>query len=187
MAWVATITRSTIPATKAILRSRLIPQATPTRPDARSADRATKWRFAQDLRNLTLTSPAVNRFRKSGKDAAEWLPKRNQCWFAGKVLEVKHAYRLTVDRAEARALERVLSKCPSTAMKPKVCWATPSPADGARRNAGDEDDVLARYDDNRNGRITCKEARQHGIAPVHRSHPAYRFMSDGDGDGMVCE
>ena len=51
----------------------------------------------------------------------------------------------------------------------------------------DGDDVLARYDDNGNGRITCKEARQHGIAPVWRGHPAYRYMRDGDGDGVVCE
>ena len=26
-------------------------------------------------------------------------------------------------------------------------------------------------------------ARRHGIAPVRRSHPAYRYMRDGDGDG----
>ena len=43
------------------------------------------------------------------------------------------------------------------------------------------------YDDNANGRITCAEARRHGVAPVPRSHPAYRFMRDGDGDGVVCE
>ena len=48
-------------------------------------------------------------------------------------------------------------------------------------------DVLALYDDNRNGRITCAEARRHGIAPVPRDHPAYRYMRDGDGDGVVCE
>ena len=48
-------------------------------------------------------------------------------------------------------------------------------------------DVLSRYDHNANGRITCKEARRHGIAPVHRSHPAYRYMRDGDRDGVVCE
>ena len=95
--------------------------------------------------------------------------------------------RLTVDRAEARALERVLSKCPSTAMEPKVCRSTASSAGGAGRNTGGGDDVPARYDDNRNGRIDCKEARRHGIAPVHRSHAAYRFMRDGDGDGVVCE
>ncbi len=48
-------------------------------------------------------------------------------------------------------------------------------------------DALSRYDDNGNGRITCAEARKHGIAPVPRSHPAYRFMRDSDGDGIVCE
>ena len=47
--------------------------------------------------------------------------------------------------------------------------------------------ALALYDDNSNGRITCKEARGHGIAPVSRDHPAYRFKDDRDGDGMVCE
>lgn len=72
-----------------------------------AADRATKRRFAQDLRNLTMASPRVNRHQKSGKDAGEWLPARNQCWFAGRVLEVKRACRLTVDAREARALERV--------------------------------------------------------------------------------
>lgn len=32
-----------------------------------------------------------------------------------------------------------------------------------------------------------RAGRGHGIAPVHRSHPAYRYMRDGDGDGVVCE
>ena len=49
------------------------------------------------------------------------------------------------------------------------------------------DEVLRLWDDNGNGRITCAEARRHGIAPVHRDHPAYRFMRDADGDGVVCE
>ncbi len=50
-----------------------------------------------------------------------------------------------------------------------------------------EEDPLALYDDNGNGRITCAEARRHGIAPVHSDHPAYAYMRDGDGDGVVCE
>ena len=25
------------------------------------------------------------------------------------------------------------------------------------------------------------------VAPERRDHPAYRFMRDGDGDGVVCE
>ena len=46
---------------------------------------------------------------------------------------------------------------------------------------------VARYDDNGNGRISCAEARAHGIAPVRRGHPAYGHMRDGNGDGVVCE
>ncbi len=44
-------------------------------------------------------------------------------------------------------------------------------------------DALRLYDDNGNGSIS----RAHGIAPVERGHPAYAFMRDGDGDGVVCE
>ena len=152
-----------------------------------AADPATRKRFAKDLRNLTLASPQVNRHQKSGKDAGEWLPDRNRCWFAGRVLEVKRAYRLTVDRREAAALERIFSRCYGTEMELNSCT---SPSTGTREagaSAPAGDDALARYDDNRNGRITCKEARRHGIAPVPRSHPAYQHMRDGDGDGVVCE
>ena len=150
-------------------------------------DAAAKARFASDLRNLTLASPRVNRHEKGGKDAAEWVPDRNRCWFAARVLEVRGAYGLTIDRHEAAALDRILAGCESTALEPMVCTApSPSSSTSALGSAAG-DDALARYDDNRNGRITCKEARRHGIAPVPRSHPAYRYMRDGDGDGVVCE
>ena len=43
------------------------------------------------------------------------------------------------------------------------------------------------YDYNGNGRITCAEAQAHGIAPVRSDHPAYPYMNDADGDGIVCE
>ena len=56
-----------------------------------------------------------------------------------------------------------------------------------RPAASDLPAALARWDDNGNGRITCAEARRHGIAPVPRGHSAYRYMWDGDGDGVVCE
>ena len=129
----------------------------------------------------------MNRHQKSGKDAGEWIPDRNRCWFAGRVLEVKRAYGLTVDRREAAALERILRGCASTAMAPKVCRGTRASSGATGEAAGGGEEALARYDDNRNGKITCKEARRHGIAPVHRSHPAYGYMRDGDGDGVVCE
>ena len=54
-------------------------------------------------------------------------------------------------------------------------------------HSGDADTVLERYDSNGDGRITCSEARRQGITPVERSHPAYQYMDDRDGDGVVCE
>ena len=51
----------------------------------------------------------------------------------------------------------------------------------------DPNHPLNLYDDNGNGRISCSEARAHGIAPVYRGHPAYPYMTDRDGDGVVCE
>ena len=52
------------------------------------ADAATKRAFSQDLLNLTLASPRVNRNQKGAKDAAEWQPDANQCWFAQTVVAV---------------------------------------------------------------------------------------------------
>ena len=149
-------------------------------------DRATRARFASDLRNLTLASPRVNRHRKSAKDAAEWLPERNRCWFAARIVEVRRAYGLTIDRREAAALERILARCDTTDMEPVTCTSDAAAAGDGNEGTGSSH-ALALYDDNGNGRITCKEARQHGIAPVPRGHPAYRYMRDGDGDGVVCE
>ena len=146
-----------------------------------AAGPSVRSRFASDLLNLTLAAPEVNRCGGTGKcahDAAEWLPDMNKCWFAARVVAVKFKYSLTVDRDEAIALQRILSDCTSTdmiftdlqAIEPTVIAV-----------------ALRLYDDNRNGRITCAEARRHGIAPVPRDHPAYPYMRDGDGDGVVCE
>ena len=95
-----------------------------------AADAATKARFARDLRNLTLAAPEVNRFEKSGKDVGEWSPARNRCWFAGRIVEVRQAYGLTIDQREAAALERILARCESTELEPVVC-AVPSPTAAA--------------------------------------------------------
>lgn len=82
-----------------------------------SANAGTKKAFARDLLNLTLSDPVLNRSVKSDKDAAEYLPVSNRCWFAHTVLCVKMKYNLTVDILEAAALESVLSSCPSVAMQ----------------------------------------------------------------------
>ena len=90
------------------------------------ASAATRRQFAEDLRNLTLAAPALNRYQKHARDAAEWMPERNRCWFAQRVLDVRLAYGLTIDRAEADALERVLSSCSSTAVQCDVASGAPS-------------------------------------------------------------
>ena len=157
------------------------------------ADRATRARFSQDLLNLTLAAPEINRCDAGGKcafDAAQWLPDRNRCWFAARVVAVRKKYGLTIDPREAAALDHVLSGCASTKMvlyRQPTTTASPAASIPTTRATTAATDALGRWDDNRNGRITCAEARRHGIAPVKRGHPAYPYMRDGDGDGVVCE
>ena len=154
-----------------------------------AAGPATKAAFASDLLNLTLASPTVNRHQKSGKEAAEWMPAMNACWYVARTLEVRRKYRLTIDRREAEAVEAVLSRCDSIEMVVVPCkTAVPETPEAIAPSMPEDDvDALARWDDDRNGRLTCSEAHRHGIAPVRRGHPLYRYMRDGDGDGAVCE
>jgi len=77
--------------------------------------------FASDIENLTLASPHVNRELKGAKDASDWLPKRNRCWFASRIVSVKKKYRLSVDRDERKALMRVLKSCADTRMHKLKC------------------------------------------------------------------
>ena len=335
---------------------------------------ATRRRFAQDLHNLTLASPSLNRHQKSAKDLAEWTPAENACWFAQTVVDVKAKYKLSMDLNEASAAIQILQRCnpreqcqalgiaerlncyagiaparavteptsdegcfaadaarltgamnirseasisgakigsarpgtytvsrstpgerycwlhigsgwiaktslvsaaasasqpirqqpsagaqacfsydtayvtgrmniraeasansekvglaqPGTyavagsAQGESYCWVNidrgwiaktlrvsgtkpvssrssqPVPQAAARQTSQQQpaqpaqpapaaQSALALYDDNGNGRITCKEARNHGIAPVSRGHPAYQYMDDRDNDGVVCE
>ena len=73
--------------------------------------------------------------------------------------------------------------CASTELITFARGETPARAAPAARAP----EAIAAWDDNRNGRVSCAEARAHGIAPVTRDHPAYPFMRDGDADGVVCE
>ena len=150
-----------------------------------AATAETRRRFATDLLNLTLASPGVNRGQKGARHAAEWRPDRNQCWFADHVVGVRQKYSLTIDRREADALDRVLASCASTALVRGGGRVAERVDPGGR--SGELPAEVAQWDDNGNGRITCAEARTHGIAPVHRDDPAYPYMRDGDGDGIVCE
>ena len=136
-----------------------------------AADAATRSTFARDLLNLTLAAPEVNRCGKRGKcgkDAGEWLPARNDCWFAARVILVKRRYGLSVDRREAQALEQVLSNCSSTDLvfHDSAAWQP----DGrlSRRS----------WDDNQNGRIS----RSDGNGGACRGFTGH---SSGFHDGVV--
>lgn len=151
------------------------------------ADIAARKRFSSDLLNLTLASPTLNRQHKRAYDAAEWMPEINRCWFANRVLQVRLKYGLSIDRREAEALERILSTCTTSEIEKSDCVTKSDLPDSRPASSLEGVEALRLWDDNRNGRITCREARRHGIAPVPRGHPAYPFMHDGDGDGVVCE
>jgi len=148
------------------------------------ASSSKRRQFATDQLNLTLAAPEVNRCNVGGKcgfDPAEWMPEKNKCWFANRIVEIKTKYALSVDQAESKALDAVLSTCDSFEM---IFYPVNGHSD--TDNLGSVD-ALTLYDTNRNGRITCSEARAHGIAPVTSEHPAYEHMNDSDGDGTVCE
>ena len=86
-----------------------------------AADSATRRRFAADLANLTLASPEVNRHQKGAKDASDWLPDHNRCWFAARIVDVRRKYALTIDEREVAALEPLLTACSSTELTVPDC------------------------------------------------------------------
>ena len=78
--------------------------------------------FSGDLLNLTVAMPRENRIAKSAKDAADYIPPRNSCWFAGRVLDVKARWGLTVDADEANALIRALDGCDTRTIQQPNCF-----------------------------------------------------------------
>ena len=86
-----------------------------------AADDATRLNFSRDLDNLTLASPHLNRNQKGAKDAADWLPDRNRCWFATTIITVRRKYNLTIDQREADAIDQVLANCTSTQLERTTC------------------------------------------------------------------
>ena len=141
-----------------------------------AAGAATRQRFARDLRNLTLAGPRLNRYQKVAKDAAEWMPEKNRCWFAHRVIEVRRAYSLTIDRREAQALDAVLASCESSDMEmfPRGKTAAVS----TPRSSGEV--PCGPYKN-------CTELRKDHPRGVPKSHCAYESRMDRDKDGWACE
>lgn len=86
-----------------------------------AADDGIRSSFGRDLDNLTLASPSVNRYQKGAKDATDWLPTNNRCWFAATIVKVRLKYGLTIDSLEAAALDEVLTNCTSLELERPAC------------------------------------------------------------------
>ncbi|MCZ0940082.1 MAG: hypothetical protein OXJ55_15675 [Caldilineaceae bacterium] len=159
-----------------------------------AADTFTRLAFASDPLNLTSASPELNRDQKVDKDVAEWLPELNKRWFVSRVVSVMRRYGVLMDARKEAAALAVLESFPSFVMEivaaeeaePTAAEeVTPTPSSETEQQSGPqvEGDPLKLYSDI--GRITCAEARRHGIAPVQSDHPAYQYMRNPDGDGVV--
>ncbi len=72
--------------------------------------------FGRDHLNLTLAGAVLNQDEKIDCDAADWLPDKNRCWFAGRVVKVKALYGLAVNRSEYKALRAALEVCQPAGM-----------------------------------------------------------------------
>ncbi len=95
-------------------------------------------------------------------------------------LLIQHGYGKLMKRFPFRYRDR-FQRYERTARQAGLgLWGVVPPQDPPSRHP------LELYDDNGNGRITCAEARRHGIAPVRRGHPAYIYMHDANNDGIVC-
>ena len=102
------------------------------------------------------------------------MPPENRCRFARRVVEVPRKYKLTIDRAEADALDAILSAC------------TPDD-EFMNRTVKPGPEALDRWDADGSGQISCGELQAKGVAiPIGTSHPAWPFAKDGNCDGTAC-
>ena len=77
-----------------------------------------------DPLNITVAYPRVNRHQKSDKGTAGWLPLRNRCWFAARVVQVKRSrYGLTMDATEKAEIENVRTGCSDAETAAPACPA----------------------------------------------------------------
>lgn len=93
---------------------------------------------------MTLAGAVLNRDMKIDCDAADWLPERNKCWFAARVVKVKTLYTLTVDRAEYDALKAVLESCRSVGMQARSADKA-APEKGPTRRYGTCEELYEDY------------------------------------------
>ncbi|MFY0407181.1 excalibur calcium-binding domain-containing protein [Solicola sp. PLA-1-18] len=159
----------------------LVPLAEAYRSGAKKWTRATRKSFANDLgdrRSLNVVTAGVNR-SKGDRDPARWLPERARCAYVKDWVAVKLRWRLTVDRAEKRAIRKVARGCSNTVITYKK--ATVRKKKTGSGSGGGTSGTDPRFD-------TCGDANAAGYGNyVDGRDPEYDWYQDRDGDGVACE
>jgi hypothetical protein len=162
----------------------LVPLAEAWDSGAKRWNGATRRRYANDLRDtrtLVAVTASSNR-SKSDRDPAEWMPSLGACKYVRQWVAVKIRWRLTVDRAEKRALRRLGDHCRnSTLTVRRAVIRTASEGTSSGGGSGGAGGLDPRFD-------YCYQATAAGYGPYHRgTDPEYDWYTDGDSDGVVCE
>ena len=157
----------------------LVPLAEAWDSGARRWNAATRQRYANDLRDgrtLVAVSAGSNR-SKSDRDPAQWMPATGRCRYVKHWVAVKIRWKLTVDRAEKRALRSRASSCKNSLVRVRVAVVRKAPGKGG----GGTGKLDPRFD-------YCYQAKAAGYGPYYRGKdPEYAWYTDSDGDGVVCE
>ncbi|MEV6621048.1 HNH endonuclease family protein [Amycolatopsis sp. NPDC051106] len=108
--WVSPYDGVTVTTPGALDVDHMVPLAEAARSGTRGWSRADRERYANDPSVLVAVTTKANR-NKGDQDPARWLPAVDQCGYVARWTAVKHAYRMTVDRAERAAITAVLNHC----------------------------------------------------------------------------
>ena len=94
----------------------------------------------------------------------------------------------TLSSGDGKSPMKMTGKAEAELNKPASTDSADSSAkEKAKEPSPSEQSPLQLYDSNKDGKISCAEARKHKIAPVKREHPAYRFMNNRNNNEVACE
>jgi Excalibur calcium-binding domain/Protein of unknown function (DUF1524) len=160
----------------------LVPLAEAWDSGARRWNANTRMRFANDLRDrrtLVAVTASSNR-SKSDRDPVDWMPRKAvTCRYVRDWTAVKTRWRLTVNRAEKRALRRAARSCKNVRVVVRTAKIGTRKASGGGGTTGSTTDRRFAY---------CTDVIAAGLGPyVRGKDPEYDWYRDADGDGVVCE
>ncbi|MEU0793781.1 HNH endonuclease family protein [Amycolatopsis sp. NPDC005961] len=108
--WTSPYDGVTVTSPDALDIDHMVPLAEAARSGTRAWSRADRERYANDPAVLVAVTAKTNR-GKGDQDPARWLPPLDHCTYVARWIAVKHAYGMTVDRAERAAITGVLNHC----------------------------------------------------------------------------